>query len=145
MKKDIRALLSLLFVLIFTIQCAGGIALADDAKVEITGEEHLVYELYLPAPSPTPAPDGETAKEPSPIKVEADQEAALLGGKSYKIELGHDVPGSDPEIKAVALSREPGKIVLNDLLKEDHLFPSRPSNNGTDEITFSRNSFRTKE
>ena len=47
MKKNFRMMLSLLLVLVFVFQFAGGLAWADDVNVTLTGKEALVYELRL--------------------------------------------------------------------------------------------------
>ena len=107
MKNNIRSLLSLLMVLVLALQLAGGLALADDANVEVTGKETLVFELYRSNP------DTEAAEKI--VSVSAEQEAELLGGKSYTIALVKD----DADRTTVPLSRAAGSITLNDLLKND--------------------------
>ena len=102
MKKNIRSLLSLLLALVLTLQLAGGLALADP---EISGKETLVFELYRRDPN-----DADKI-----IPVSAEQEAELLAGKSYAIELVRD----NAEKSALPLSRAAGSITLNDLLKND--------------------------
>ena len=88
MKKNIRSLLSLLLALVLTLQLAGGLALADP---EISGKETLVFELYRRDPN-----DADKI-----IPVSAEQEAELLAGKSYAIELVRD----NAEKSALPLSR----------------------------------------
>ena len=102
MKKNIRSLLSLLLALVLTLQLAGGLALADP---EISGKETLVFELYRRDPN-----DADKI-----IPVSAEQEAELLAGKSYAIELVRD----NAEKSTLPLSRAAGSITLNDLLKND--------------------------
>ncbi|MBQ6272792.1 MAG: hypothetical protein IJK63_01050 [Oscillospiraceae bacterium] len=102
MKKNIRSLLSLLLALVLTLQLAGGLALADP---DISGKETLVFELYRRDPN-----DADKI-----IPVSAEQEAELLAGKSYAIELVRD----NAEKSTLPLSRAAGSITLNDLLKND--------------------------
>ena len=102
MKKNIRSLLCLLLALVLTLQLAGGLALADP---EISGKETLVFELYRRDPN-----DADKI-----IPVSAEQEAELLAGKSYAIELVRD----NAEKSTLPLSRAAGSITLNDLLKND--------------------------
>ena len=104
MKHNIRSLLCLLLVMVFAFQFAG-MALADDANVTVTGAEALVFELYRTDP--------EDANKTLPIS--AEQEAELLGGKPYAIQLIRD----DADKTTVPLSRTAGSITLNDLLKSD--------------------------
>ena len=68
MKKTMRTVLSLLFVLVFAFQLTGNLAWADDADVEVTGKEALVYEICVPNPDPD-------AKEKL-LPVSAEDEAA---------------------------------------------------------------------
>ena len=105
MKKSIRSILSLLLVMVFAFQFSGSLAWADDADVTVTGNEALVYELYLPDPEA----DGKL------IPVSADQETEKLNGKTYSIQLVK----AGSEDAPVALSRSVGSAVLNDLLKAD--------------------------
>ena len=104
MKHNIRSLLCLLLVMVFAFQFAG-MALADDANVTVTGAEALVFELYRTDP--------DSADKTLPIS--AEQEAELLGGKPYAIQLVRD----DADKTTVPLSRTAGSITLNDLLKSD--------------------------
>ncbi len=104
MKHNIRSLLCLLLVMVFAFQFAG-MALADDANVTVTGAEALVFELYRTDP--------DSADKTLPIS--AEQEAELLGGKPYAIQLVRD----DADKTTVSLSRTAGSITLNDLLKSD--------------------------
>ena len=104
MKHNIRSLLCLLLVMVFAFQFAG-MALADDADVTVTGAEALVFELYRTDP--------DSADKTLPIS--AEQEAELLGGKPYAIQLVRD----DADKTTVPLSRTAGSITLNDLLKSD--------------------------
>jgi hypothetical protein len=104
MKHNIRSLLCLLLVMVFAFQFAG-MALADDANVTVTGAEALVFELYRTDP--------EDANKTLPIS--AEQEAELLGGKPYAIQLVRN----DADKTTVPLSRTAGSITLNDLLKSD--------------------------
>ena len=104
MKHNIRSLLCLLLVMVFAFQFAG-MALADDADVTVTGAEALVFELYRTDP--------DSADKTLPIS--AEQEAELLGGKPYAIQLVRD----DADKTTVSLSRTAGSITLNDLLKSD--------------------------
>ena len=46
MKKNMKAILSLFLVLVFTLQIPGMLAVAEP-ETDITGEEALIYELYL--------------------------------------------------------------------------------------------------
>ena len=46
MKKNLRMMLSMLLVLVFVFQF-GGMALADDVNVTLTGKEALVYRSPL--------------------------------------------------------------------------------------------------
>ncbi len=111
MKKTMRTFLSLLFVLVFAFQITGSFAWADDAKVEVTGKETLVYEICIPNP--------DTEAKEKLLPVSAEQEGEIFGGKKYAVVLGHDDPDAKPEKKAVPLSRTASEITLNDLLKED--------------------------
>ena len=104
MKHNIRSLLCLLLVMVFAFQFAG-MALADDADVTVTGAEALVFELYRTDP--------DSADKTLPIS--AEQEAELLGGKPYAIQLVRD----DADKTTVPLSRTAGSITLNDLVKSD--------------------------
>ncbi len=113
MKKNMKTLLCLLMAMIFTVQLAGGLAFAEEPKV--SGKEPLVYELFIP--NPEPEPDAEEKDKLIPVSAEKEQE--LLDKKNYSIVVGHDDPNSEPEKKAVPLSRTPGSVVLEDLLKED--------------------------
>ena len=101
MKKNYRMMLSLLLVLVFVFQFSGSLAWAEEPDVSVTGNEALVYELYLT----------DAAGEKTPSPVSAEEEAEKLNGKSYALELGKDDP--------VSLSRSAGSVVLNDLLKKD--------------------------
>ncbi len=103
MKNKIRSLLCLLLALVISFQFAG-MALADDANVEVTGKETLVFELYRSNPD-----DAE-----KPVPVSAEQETELLG-KPCAVELVR----SDADRSTVPLSRTAGSITLNDLLKDD--------------------------
>lgn len=103
MKKNIRTVLCLLMALVLTFQLAGSLAWADD-NVNVTGNEALVYALYLS--------DGAGA----PTLVSAEQEAELLGGKTYSLAM---VPTDSAQASNVSLSRTPGSAVLNSLLKAD--------------------------
>ena len=108
MKKYFRMMLSLLLVLVFVLQFAGSPARADDADMNVTGKEALVYALYLTNPDPD--------AQPKLIPVSAEEEAEKLGGKTYSFvleEKDQDQKKTDP------LSRTAGSIVLEDLLKKD--------------------------
>ena len=100
MKKNLRMMLSLLLVLVFVFQF-GGMALADDVNVTLTGKEALVYELLL-----TDA-EGKTAP------LSAEEEADKLGG-SCSVSLLRE--GS--EEAETALSRAAGSATLEDLVKK---------------------------
>ena len=100
MKKNLRMMLSLLLVLVFVFQF-GGMAMADDVNVTLTGKEALVYELRL-----TDA-DGQSAP------LYAEDEADKLGG-SCSVSLLHE--GS--EEAETALSRAAGSATLEDLVKK---------------------------
>ena len=100
MKKNLRMMLSLLLVLVFVFQF-GGMALADDVNVTLTGKEALVYELRL-----TDA-DGQSAP------LYAEDEADKLGG-SCSVSLLRE--GS--EEAETALSRAAGSATLEDLVKK---------------------------
>ena len=106
MKKNIRNILSLLLVLVFVFQFSGSLAWADDA--EVTGNEALVYELFL---------QKDASEKPAPVS--AEQEAELLNNKPYSIELARDDADQPTRRAKTALSRNPGSAALNNLLKED--------------------------
>ena len=114
MKKNMRMMLSLLLTLVLVFQLAGGLALADDVDVTLTGKESLVYELRIPDP-----------EDPSKtIPVSAEEEAEKLGGKTCSVAIGRaDAAASDPD--NTAMSRSAGGTVLEDLLKKN-LFITPP-------------------
>ena len=114
MKKNMRMMLSLLLTLVLVFQLAGGLALADDVDVTLTGKESLVYELRIPDP-----------EDPSKtIPVSAEEEAEKLGGKTCSVAIGKaDAAASDPD--NTAMSRSAGGTVLEDLLKKN-LFITPP-------------------
>ena len=114
MKKNMRMMLSLLLTLVLVFQLAGGLALADDVDVTLTGKESLVYELRIPDP-----------EDPSKtIPVSAEEEAEKLGGKTCSVAIGKaDAAASDPD--NTAMSRSAGGTVLEDLLKKN-LFIAPP-------------------
>ena len=100
MKKNLRMMLSLLLVLVFVFQF-GGMALADDVNVTLTGKEALVYELLL------------TDAEGKNAPLSAEEEADKLGG-SCTVSLLRE--GS--EEAETSLSRAAGSAVLEDLVKK---------------------------
>ena len=100
MKKNLRMMLSLLLVLVFVFQF-GGMALADDVNVTLTGKEALVYELLL------------TDSEGKTAPLSAEEEADKLGG-SCSVSLLRE--GS--EEAETALSRAAGSATLEDLVKK---------------------------
>ena len=101
MKKNFRMMLSLLLVLVFVFQFAGGLAWADDVNVTLTGKEALVYELRL------------TDAEGKSAPLSAEEENEKLGG-SCTVSLLRE--GS--EEAETPLSRSTGSAVLEDLVKK---------------------------
>ena len=101
MKKNFRMMLSLLLVLVFVFQFAGGLAWADDVNVTLTGKEALVYELRL------------TDAEGKSAPLSAEEENEKLGG-SCTVSLLRE--GS--EEAETPLSRSTGSAVLEDLAKK---------------------------
>ena len=101
MKKNFRMMLSLLLVLVFVFQFAGGLAWADDVNVTLTGKEALVYELRL------------TDAEGKSAPLSAEEENEKLGG-SCTVSLLRE--GS--EEAETPLSRDAGSAVLEDLVKK---------------------------
>ena len=101
MKKNFRMMLSLLLVLVFVFQFAGGLAWADDVNVTLTGKEALVYELRL------------TDAEGKSAPLSAEEETEKLGG-SCTVSLLRE--GS--EEAETPLSRDAGSAVLEDLVKK---------------------------
>ena len=71
MKKNFRMMLSLLLVLVFVFQFAGGLAWADDVNVTLTGKEALIYELRL------------TDEEGKSAPLSAEEETEKLSGSCW--------------------------------------------------------------
>ena len=101
MKKNFRMMLSLLLVLVFVFQFAGGLAWADDVNVTLTGKEALIYELRL------------TDEEGKSAPLSAEEETEKLSG-SCTVSLLRE--GS--EEAETPLSRITGSAVLEDLVKK---------------------------
>ena len=73
MKKRFRSLLSLMFISILLLQAAGVSALADEP---VTGEEVLVYALYL------------SGEDEQIVRITAENEGELLDGKPFGVRYG---------------------------------------------------------
>ena len=110
MKKAMKTMLSLLLVLVFSIQFAGSLGFADD-EARVSGKESLVYELFLLNP--------DKEAEEKLIPVPAEKETELLNKKPYSILLEGNGPSGDSEKKPVPMTRMPGSVVMSDLLKND--------------------------
>ena len=103
MKKNMKAMLSLLLTLVMVFQLGGSLALADDVDVNISGQEALIYELRLTDP--------EDKNSSSPIT--AEEESEKLGGQTCSVILGKAEGSDEP---GAALSRSAGSTVLQDLV-----------------------------
>jgi hypothetical protein len=112
MKKNLKSLLSLLLVLVFALQL-GPMAAVAEPDIKIKGSEALVYELYIPNPDP------EAQGVDKLLKVKAEDEGELLGGKTCSVVLEHEDKESETGKKTVSLPREAGAADLNVLLKDD--------------------------
>ena len=78
MKKNMKAMLSFLFVLVFLVQMTGVMASASYG----TGSEYLAYEAYFPAP---------TAENPNAYARLTEDEGLnqeILGDKTFSVTLG---------------------------------------------------------
>ena len=84
MKKNVKAILSLVFALVLVFQFSGAMAAADG----VTGNEALLYEVYAPNP------DNGGAME------KVTDENDLLGGLSCSVTLGDSAlsPGGDGRV-----------------------------------------------
>ena len=101
MKKNLRMMLSMLLVLVFVFQFAGGMAWADDVNVTLSGKEALVYELRLA--------DAEGKSSP----LSAEEETEKLGASCTVAHLREGSEEAD-----APLSRTAGSSVLEDLVNK---------------------------
>ena len=101
MKKNLRMMLSMLLVLVFVFQFAGGMAWADDVNVTLSGKEALVYELRL------------TNAEGKSDPISAEEETEKLGASCTVALLREGSEEAD-----APLSRTAGSSVLEDLVNK---------------------------